>query len=59
MKDTETKNVFRILKASKFIKEKYKTDLEKCKKPIKKDIDARILSDSVSYLKEKNALLLK
>jgi outer membrane protein insertion porin family len=29
MKDTSKKNPIRILKASKFIKAKYKTDLEK------------------------------
>jgi hypothetical protein len=29
MKDTKQKKTFRILKASKFIKAKYKTDLEK------------------------------
>jgi outer membrane protein insertion porin family len=61
MKDTKQKNVFRILKASKFIKEKYKTDLEKVIEAYKEKgyRDARILSDSVSYSKEKNALAIK
>jgi outer membrane protein insertion porin family len=61
MKDTKQKNVFRILKASKFIKEKYKSDLEKVITKYKEKgyRDARILSDSVSYSKEKNALAIK
>jgi hypothetical protein len=29
MKDTKRKTIFHVLKASKFIKAKYKTDLEK------------------------------
>ena len=61
MKDTKQKNVLRVLKASKFIKEKYKTDLEKVVAAYKERgyRDARILSDSVSYDKNKNALNIK
>jgi outer membrane protein insertion porin family len=36
--DTKTKNPIRILKASKFIKAKYKTDLEKVMLLIRKRI---------------------
>jgi outer membrane protein insertion porin family len=51
------KKCFRILKASKFIKEKYKTDLEKVQKPIKKDIEM-LEYFLIRFLttKEKNAL---
>lgn len=61
MKDTKQKNPIRILKASKFIKEKYKTDLEKIIASYKEKgyRDARILSDSVVYNKDKNALSVK
>ncbi|MDI5896791.1 outer membrane protein assembly factor BamA [Flavobacterium yafengii] len=61
MKDTKQKNFIRILKASKFIKEKYKTDLEKIISAYKEKgyRDARILSDSVTFDKEKNALSIK
>ncbi|MDI5948883.1 outer membrane protein assembly factor BamA [Flavobacterium yafengii] len=61
MKDTKQKNFIRILKASKFIKEKYKTDLEKIISVYKEKgyRDARILSDSVTFDKEKNALSIK
>ncbi|MGO4817501.1 outer membrane protein assembly factor BamA [Flavobacterium sp. W22_SRS_FP1] len=60
MKDTKQKNIFRILKASKFIKEKYKTDLEKVIASYKEQgyRDARILSDSITYNKDKNALFI-
>ncbi len=60
MKDTKQKNIFRILKASKFIKEKYKTDLEKVIASYKEQgyRDARILSDSITYNKNKNALFI-
>ncbi|WP_196827019.1 outer membrane protein assembly factor [Flavobacterium sp. CG_9.1] len=58
MKDTKQKNPFRLLKASKFIKDKYKTDLEKVIASYKEKgyRDARIISDSVSFDKNKNAL---
>ena len=61
MKDTKQKNPIRILKASKFIKAKYKTDLEKVIATYKEKgyRDARIVSDSVSYNKAKNALAIK
>ncbi|MFV8371031.1 BamA/OMP85 family outer membrane protein [Flavobacterium sp. LB2P74] len=61
MKDTKQKNFIRVLKASKFIKEKYKTDLEKVISAYKEKgyRDARILSDSVTFDKEKNALSIK
>ena len=58
MKDTKQKKFTRIFKASKFIKDKYKTDLEKVIDAYKEKgfRDARIISDTVSYNKEKNAL---
>ncbi|MFV8338265.1 BamA/OMP85 family outer membrane protein [Flavobacterium sp. LB3P21] len=61
MKDTKQKNPIRILKSSKFIKDKYKTDLEKVISAYKEKgyRDARILSDSVTFDKEKNALSIK
>jgi len=61
MKDTKEKSLFRILKASKFIKAKYKTDLEKVIASYKEKgyRDARILSDSITYNKDKNALSIK
>ncbi|PKH66389.1 outer membrane protein assembly factor BamA [Flavobacterium sp. ALD4] len=61
MKDTKQKNFFRVLKASKFIKAKYKTDLDKVIASYKERgyRDARILSDSITYLKDKNALSIK
>ncbi len=61
MKDTKQKNPLRILKASKFIKEKYKTDLEKVIAAYKEKgyRDARIISDSVAFDKNKNALSIK
>ncbi|MCF6140170.1 BamA/TamA family outer membrane protein [Flavobacterium sp. K77] len=61
MKDTKQKNPIRILKASKFIKDKYKTDLEKVIASYKERgfRDARIVSDSVVYNEQKNALDIK
>ncbi|AWG20317.1 outer membrane protein assembly factor BamA [Flavobacterium faecale] len=61
MKNTKQKNPIRILKASKFIKSKYKEDLEKVIASYKEKgyRDARIVSDSVSFNKEKNALAIK
>lgn len=61
MKDTKQKNVFRVLKASKFIPEKYKTDLEKVIAAYKEKgyRDARIIYDSVTYNKDKNMLAIK
>lgn len=61
MKDTKKKNPIRLLKASKFIKEKYKSDLEKVIETYKEKgyRDARIVSDSVAYNKNKNTLAIK
>lgn len=61
MKDTKQKNPIRLLKASKFIKDKYKTDLEKVIASYKERgfRDARIISDSVAYNEQKNALEIK
>jgi outer membrane protein insertion porin family len=61
MKDTKQKNILRVLKASKFIPEKYKTDLEKVIASYKEKgyRDARIIYDSVTYNKEKNMLAIK
>ncbi|CAD0006104.1 outer membrane protein assembly factor BamA [Flavobacterium chungangense] len=61
MKDTKQRNVLRVLKASKFIPEKYKTDLEKVIATYKEKgyRDARIIYDSVTYNKEKNMLAIK
>ncbi|MFB9108821.1 BamA/OMP85 family outer membrane protein [Flavobacterium gyeonganense] len=61
MKDTKQKNVLRVLKASKFIPEKYKTDLEKVIAAYKEKgyRDARIIYDSVTYNKKKNMLAIK
>lgn len=55
MKDTKQKNPIRLLKASKFIKDKYKTDLEKVIASYKERgfRDARIISDSVAYNEQK------
>jgi outer membrane protein insertion porin family len=61
MKDTKQKNPIRLLKSSKYIKDKYKTDLENVIANYKEKgyRDARIVSDSVTYNKEKNALFVK
>lgn len=61
MKDTKQKNILRILKSSKFIPEKYKTDLEKVVATYKEKgyRDARIIYDSVTYNKKKNMLAIK
>ncbi|MEO8237823.1 MAG: POTRA domain-containing protein [Flavobacterium sp.] len=61
MKDTKQRNIFRVLKSSKFIPEKYKADLEKviAKYKEKGYRDARIIYDSVVYNKEKNMLAIK
>ncbi|MGO4904573.1 BamA/OMP85 family outer membrane protein [Flavobacterium sp. W20_MBD1_R3] len=61
MKDTKQKNFLRVLKASKFIKAKYKSDLENVIASYKEKgyRDARIISDSVTYNKDKEALMIK
>ena len=60
MKDTKQKKLL-TLKASKFMKDKYKTDLEKVISSYKEKgyRDARILSDSVAYTKNINAIKIK
>ncbi len=60
MKNTKQKFIFRILKASKFIKDKYKEDLVKVIDKYKEKgyRDARIISDSVVFNKEKNLLAI-
>ncbi len=61
MKDTKQKKFTRVLKPSKYIKDKYKADLEKVIASYKEKgfRDARIVSDSVVYNKEKNLLNIK
>ncbi|MCD0472805.1 outer membrane protein assembly factor BamA [Flavobacterium sp. EDS] len=61
MKDTKQKNPIRIFKASKFIKDKYKADLDKVIASYKEKgyRDARILHDSITYDKKKNTLAIK
>ncbi|SHL36115.1 Beta-barrel assembly machine subunit BamA [Flavobacterium flevense] len=61
MKNTKQKNPIRLLKASKFIKEKYKEDLEKIIENYKEKgyRDARIVSDTVAYNQKKNTLDIK
>jgi outer membrane protein insertion porin family len=61
MKDTKQKNPIRVLKASKFVKDKYKADLEKVIESYKEKgyRDARIVSDTVAYNKDKNTLAIK
>ena len=61
MKETKQKKFTRILKASKFIKDKYKSDLVKVIESYKEKgyRDARIVSDSVTFDKNKNALSIK
>ena len=61
MKDTKQKSLLHVFKKSKFIKENYKTDLEKVIDKYKERgyRDARIISDSVAYNKEANALFAK
>ncbi|MBK0370288.1 BamA/OMP85 family outer membrane protein [Flavobacterium agrisoli] len=61
MKNTKERNFLRFYKASKFIKDKYKEDLEKvlAKYKAKGYRDARIISDSVTYDKKKNGLAIK
>ncbi len=57
-KNTKQQNPIRIFKASKFIKEKYEEDLTNVISKYKEKgyRDARILSDTVIYDKEKNKL---
>ncbi len=61
MKNTKEKNPIRIFKASKYIKEKYKEDLSKIIDKYKESgyRDARIVSDSVAFDKNKKDLSIK
>ncbi|MGL2994350.1 BamA/OMP85 family outer membrane protein [Flavobacterium sp. TSSA_36] len=61
MKDTKEKKITRVFKKSKFIKAKYKEDLDKVIAAYKEKgyRDARIISDSVAYDKTKNAIAIK
>lgn len=61
MKNTKQKKITRVLKKSKFIKAKYKEDLEKVIASYKEKgyRDARIVSDTVAYDKTLNALTIK
>lgn len=58
MSNTKQKNVLRVWKGSKFIKDKYKEDLVKIIDKYKEKgyRDARIVSDSVIFNKDKNDL---
>jgi outer membrane protein insertion porin family len=60
MKDTKQKKLL-TLKASKFIKEKYEADLVKVIDAYKEKgyRDARIISDSVAYIADSKAIMIK
>lgn len=59
-KNTKQQNPIRIFKASKFIKEKYEEDLTNVISKYKEKgyRDARIISDTVVYNKEKNKIFI-
>ncbi len=59
MKNTKQKNIFRILKRSKYIKQDYKEDLVNVIDKYKENgyRDARIISDSISYIDDKTIAL--
>ncbi len=61
MKNTKQINRFRIFKLSKYIKEKYKEDLVSIVDKYKEKgfRDARVVSDSVTYNKDKNNISIK
>jgi outer membrane protein insertion porin family len=61
MKNTKQENKFRIFKASKYIKDKYKEDLTSIVNKYKEKgyRDARIVSDSVTFNKENNKIAIK
>jgi len=61
MKNTKEKNPLRIFKASKYIKDKYKEDLTKIIDKYKESgyRDARIVSDSVTFNKDKKDISIK
>lgn len=60
MKNTKTKFPLRFWKGSKFIKEKYQEDLDKIVSKYKEKgyRDARIISDSVAFNKDKNTIAI-
>lgn len=61
MKNTKTRFPLRFWKGSKYIKEKYNEDLENIVSVYKEKgyRDARIVSDSISYNKDKNTVAIK
>jgi outer membrane protein insertion porin family len=61
MKNTKQKNPIRIFKASKYIKDKYNEDLESIIEKYKEKgyRDARIVSDTVIYNRDKNKIAIK
>lgn len=61
MKNTKQINPIRIFKASKYIKEKYKEDLDKIIDKYKEKgyRDARIISDTVAFTEDKKRLNIK
>jgi outer membrane protein insertion porin family len=61
MKETKQRNILHVFNSSKFIKDKYTKDLEKVIEAYKEKgyRDARIVSDSVVYNKQKKALAIK
>ncbi|MGG7034665.1 MAG: outer membrane protein assembly factor [Flavobacterium sp.] len=61
MKNTKEKYIFNIFKSSKFIKDKYREDLENIIKNYKEKgyRDARIIYDSVAFNKETNLIAIK
>ncbi|WDO13357.1 outer membrane protein assembly factor BamA [Flavobacterium sp. WW92] len=61
MKNTKTRFPLRFWKGSKYIKEKYAEDLENIVSVYKEKgyRDARIVSDSINYNKEKNTVAIK
>lgn len=61
LKNTKKRNPIRVLKASKYIKEKYKEDLVNLVDKYKERgfRDARIVADTVAYNKEKNTIGIK
>ncbi|MCW1147179.1 outer membrane protein assembly factor BamA [Flavobacterium lacisediminis] len=60
-KNTKAKNPIRVFKSSKYIKEKYKEDLNTVVDKYKENgfRDARIISDSVIYDKKNNTIAIK
>ena len=57
-KNTKEKKIYRIFKASKFVKDKYKEDLTSLVTKYKEKgyRDARVISENVAYNKEKNKI---